>query len=198
MAQVLKFYDEKHVYELDGVEIPSVSEIIRFISRETYADVSQYALDNAANRGKLVHKACEQMIKFGSAEVEDDIVGYIRAFMKFCEEHSPEFLYSEKAMACPEFAGTIDIGCRLGGKRTIIDIKTVGTVHKVLVKAQLNGYKRLDEHVNGVEVEQLFCLQLMADGAYRLYPVAIDSTEFDACLALHQSMAKKHKRGAIE
>ena len=175
-----------------------MSEIIRFISRETYADINQYTLDNAAQRGTAVHKACEQIIKFGEAEVTEDIAPYVKAFISFCKEHSPEFVYAEKAQACQDFAGTIDICCRMDGKRTLIDLKTVSAVNKPLVKAQLNGYKRLDESNSGEQVEQLFCLQLMADGRYRLYPVAMDSAEFDACFALHKSLAKKHKRGAIE
>ena len=35
----LKFFDEGHRYELDGVEIPSVSELSRFASREVYNNV---------------------------------------------------------------------------------------------------------------------------------------------------------------
>ena len=69
----LIFYDDKHIYEVDGKPLPSVSEVIRFLSREEYQDVSQYVLDNAADRGTKVHKACEQLIRFGECEIDSDI-----------------------------------------------------------------------------------------------------------------------------
>ena len=43
---VLKFYDDGHVYELDGKIIPSVSELLRFMSREVYGDIDKYILDH--------------------------------------------------------------------------------------------------------------------------------------------------------
>lgn len=196
MAQLL-FYDEGHIYEVDGERLPSVSEVLRFISREEYADINQYTLDNAADRGKSVHKACEQIIKFGECEITDDIAGYVRAFMKFCKEHQCKFTHCEKALACEDYAGTLDLGGIVDGKLSIVDIKTVSTVKKTLVKAQLNGYKRLYEHNKLGDVESLYCLQLMKDGKYRLYPVGIDSTVFDCCLTMHKSMSAKHERGKI-
>ena len=47
----LIFYDDKHVYEVDGKPLPSVSEVIRFLSKEEYQDVAHYTLDNASERG---------------------------------------------------------------------------------------------------------------------------------------------------
>lgn len=44
----------------------------------------------------------------------------------------------------------------------------------------------------------LYCLQLLPDGRYRLYPTAIDDTEFMACYKMHIAMQKKQKRGKIE
>ena len=195
MANLL-FYDKNHVYELNGIKLPSVSEILRFISREVYSDINQYKLDNAAERGKNVHKACEQLICFGECEVSDDLFGYIQAFVKFLKENECEFSLVEKSLATNEFAGTLDLYGKVSNELTIIDIKTVSSVNKPLVRAQLNGYKILAEH-NGHKVEALKCLQLMSDGKYRLYPVTIDDTEFMASLTLHKALNKKFERGII-
>lgn len=193
----LVFYDKGHVYELDGVVIPSVSEVIRFLSREEYGDVNQYLLDNAAQRGTAVHKACEKIVKTGECEAGVDIAGYVRAFIKFCEDHECRFTDSETALACRQYAGTLDLCGLVDGRFSIVDIKTSYAVKKTLVKAQLNGYLRLWRENREASIEALHCLQLLQDGKYRLYPVAIDSTEFDACLTLHESLKRKHARGKI-
>lgn len=197
MAQLI-FYDQNHTYEVDGVKVPSVSEIIRFISREEYGDVNQYALDNAAERGTNIHKACEQLIKFGDAEISENIAGYIKAFVKFCKDHVCDFLHTEKALACADYAGTIDAIGTIDGELSIIDFKSSSVVKKTLVKAQLNGYNKLIVENLKLDIKKLYCLQLMPNENYRLYPVAIDSTEFNACLAIHKAMIKKHTRGNID
>ena len=196
IAQLL-FYDDKHVYELDGVKLPSVSEILRFISREVYSDISQFTLDNAAERGKAVHRACEQILKYKECEITDDNAGYIKGFVKFLKDNACDFTLIEKAMAGEDFAGTLDLYGTMNGKNVIVDIKTVSAVNKPLIKAQMNGYKILAEH-NGHKVDELYCLQLLKDGKYRIYQVAIDDTEFKACLTLHCAMNKKHGKGRIE
>lgn len=196
MAQLM-FYDKGHIYELDGVAIPSVSEILRFMSREEYADINQYTLDNAADRGKAVHKACEEFLSSGECEVDIQYAGYMNAFVKFTQDKHCECLHSEIPLACTDFAGTIDLVARIDGELSIVDMKTVCAVKKTLVKAQLNAYKRLYEANYEATIERLYCLQLMSDGRYRLYRTATDSTEFDACLLLHKAMARKHKRGEI-
>lgn len=110
MARLI-FYDDTHTYEVDGEIFPSVSEISRFASREIYGDVSQYALDNAASRGSLVHKYTEVLDKYGSCECEEDVQEYIKAYLKFRKDFKiSEYLFIEKALANEKlkYAGTID------------------------------------------------------------------------------------------
>ena len=52
IAQLI-FFEKGHIYEMDGEQLPSVSELTRFISREVYGDVAQFRLDNAAERGAI-------------------------------------------------------------------------------------------------------------------------------------------------
>jgi hypothetical protein len=194
----LLFYDTTHEYEVDGVKVPSVSEVLRFLSREQYQDVAQYTLDNAADRGSKVHKACELLIKYGEAEIEADIESYVKAFMAWVDKHKIDFLHMEKALACPDYAGRVDFICTVDGDLSVVDLKTVSAVNKTLVKAQLNGYRRLVEFNELGKVQSLYCLQLMNDGKYREYPVALDYSEFQSCLTLHKAMARKHGKGKIE
>lgn len=182
------------------MKMDSVSEILRFISREEYSDIAQYRLDNAADRGTTVHKACAALVKYGQVECTEDIQPYVMAFLQFMKDHKCEFTDIEKALANTDecIAGTPDLCGTVDGEESIIDLKAQSAVKKTLVKAQLNGYKELREKNNKPQVKRLYCLQLMNDGKYRLYPVAIDPTEWNACKAIHFAMKKKHMRGAIE
>lgn len=110
MARLI-FYEDDHIYTVDGEEFPSVSEISRFASREIYGDVSQYALDNACSRGSSVHKATEILDKYGKCECDEDIEPYLRAYVKFRKDFGiSDYAYIEKAIANEElkYAGTID------------------------------------------------------------------------------------------
>ena len=107
----LIFYDDEHIYTVDGEEFPSVSEISRFASREVYGEVSQYNLDNACSRGSAVHKATEILDKYGKCECDEDIEPYIRAYVKFRKDFGiKDYAHIEKSLAHEElkYAGTID------------------------------------------------------------------------------------------
>ena len=199
MAQLI-FYDNAHVYEVDGVKMTSVSELLRFLSREEYGSIDQYRLDNAAERGTAVHKACEVLYKYGTVECTPEVEPFVMAFVQFLKDHKCEFNDIEKPLADVErgIAGTPDLCGTVDGEEAIVDMKAQAVIHKTLVKAQLNGYRDLRIKNGKPEAKKLYCLQLMGDGKYRLYPVKIDGTEFDACYALHSALQKKHSRGAID
>lgn len=195
----MKFYDEGHIYEYRGERIPSVSEILRFMSREVYGDIDKYVLDNAAQRGTAVHSATEALDRYGTVECSEDIYGYIQAYARFLNEHTVEWKYIEAPIAHRrmKYAGTIDRAGIVDGCFAIVDLKTNAAIKKPLVKAQLNGYRKLLTE-RRERIENLYCLQLLPDGRYRLYPTAIDDTEFMACYKMHIAMQKKQKRGKIE
>lgn len=198
MAQLI-FYDDSHTYEVDGQQLSSVSEVLRFLSREEYGDIDQYRLDNAAERGTAVHKACEMLYKYKTVECDAEIEPYVMAFLQFLKDHKCDFTDIERPLADTELgiAGTPDYCGTVDGEEAIVDLKAQSAIKKTLVKSQLNAYKLLRERNGKPEVKRLYCLQVMNTGKYRLYPVGIDSAEFDACYTLHTAQKKKHPRGGI-
>lgn len=190
MAQLL-FFDEGHKYTLDGEELPSVSQLTRFISREIYGDVGQFNLDRAAERGTAVHKATELLDKYGTAEIDEDISPYLKAYIAFRKEHKCEWQKIEYATHHPDnlYAGTLDRVGMVDGKLVVLDIKTSSTIQKPLYTAQLNLYRKM---LPG-PIEQLVILHLKKDGTYKLIDIPIDDTLADACITMHEALKKKKR-----
>lgn len=197
MAQVVTLREDDHIYQKpDGTEVDGVSGILRFMSREYYSNIQQYTLDNAADRGTRVHKACEVLDKWGEVECDADIEPYVMAYVKFKKEHKPKWEGIERAVYHPqkEYAGTIDRIGQIGYELALIDIKCQEQIKKPMVQAQVNGYRMAWECSGNPMVERLACLQLRKDGTYRLHEMERDDTVFNACWTLHKALAKKPRK----
>jgi hypothetical protein len=205
-----------HRYELDGKELPSVSEISRFASREVYGnDISKFVLDKACERGTSIHKATERLDKEGKCEISPEYADYINAYVKFRNDFNiKEYLYIEKPLASEkyQYAGTLDRAyvidddfinavkkhCKVDisehkRKLAIIDLKSSSTVQKVLAQIQLPAYANLIIE-NTEEIPAfLGILHLRKDGKYKITPYVYDSTLFYSCLNLHNAFKKKPK-----
>ena len=190
MAQLL-FFDEGHKYTIDGEELPSVSELTRFISREIYGDVGQFNLDRAADRGTAVHKATELLDKYGTAEIDEDIAPYLQAYIAFRKEHMCEWQKIEYATHHPNnlYAGTLDRVGTVDGNLVVLDIKTSSTIQKPLYTAQLNLYRKMLPD----PIEQLVILHLKKDGTYKLIDIPIEDALADACVTMHEALKKKKR-----
>lgn len=192
MSQLV-FFDEGHTYELDGVQIPSVSEVTRFLSREVYGDVQQFRLDHAAARGTKIHKLTEALDKYGEIEADAESLPYIKAYVKFRQEHDVEWEEIEKPRFHPDglYAGTVDRMGTIDGRRGILDIKNSYRIHKPLYEAAQNLY-RMTYDPGFIEV--LYILHLKPDETYRLIELPIRDDLALACLTLHQATAKKRRK----
>ena len=194
MAKLI-FLDDNHEYRVGNEVLPSVSEILRFLTREMYDSVSQYTLDNAADRGKRVHKATENLDRYGEAQVDNDIVPYVQAYVKFCKDYCPQWTRIEYACYHPEmmFAGTFDRYGTINGEQYLVDIKTTATRHKIREEAQLCGYQKIAE-ANGLIVHKRAILQLRKDGTYKFEVMGDDDSLFMACYRIHKATEKKRRK----
>ena len=195
MATLL-FYDDTHKYTVDGEEVPSVSELTRFLSREVYADAPQYFVEGAAQRGTAVHKATEALDKYGKIECESDIVPFVKAYVAFRKNIQPEWEQIEWPV-CNEkrYAGTVDRYGKMNGLNVLIDIKTTASItglHKVLYKAQLNLYRLAV--LKEKPVDAMWVLQLKKDETYKLIEIPTDEPLALACLTMHEAIKNTKQR----
>jgi len=140
------------------------------------------------------------MLLSGETEIEYPAMyeEYVDGIRLFLDEHSivPLAIETPVYSEAMNLAGTPDLLCMFDDVLTIIDYKFVSAINKPKVKAQVNGYRRIYND-NGVFPDKLLAVQFKR-GKYTLYPVSIDSTEFDAAYQLYRLKNKKYGRGVID
>lgn len=196
----LKFYPKEHKYILQqgsvNLQLPSVTQIILFISNEFYGQIDPATLHKAADRGTRVHEAIELMDQGIWTPVEDDMAGYIQAYQRWKADFEPEIVATEwrgyhRSMF---YAGTVDKIVRLpseGKGLIIVDLKTSSTYFPFLVDVQLAGYAQMIESWPGMKIDSTWGLQLKADGSYKIHrtqELNRMKTYFNMCYALHNAV----------
>ena len=171
----LEFEDKTHTYRLNGMVIPSVSEIMEPLSNEKYKGISESTLNKAAEKGTAVHNSIENYIKFEIDDVPPEHRGYFDAFLEWWETYHPEVVGSEIKTyhKLLRYGGTVDILVYIDGVLTLVDIKTTSALSDMTCGVQLEGYSQaLKSH--GIVVERKIILHLKKDGKYaiREYPVS--------------------------
>lgn len=197
--------EDTHTYTVDGVELPSVTTILRFIRADLGA-INPSVLAMAAERGKAVHAACEMIDYGGDFEIADGIEGYLRSYNTFLRDYTPEWVGIESPVCSPGrgFAGTIDRWGFIDDAPTVVDLKTVGSPTRetyISLCAQTAAYAYCLGYNEGCRRYGLF---LKANGDYRLFNCEEweKKNEFSGfevfakCYAVHQQLAEisKHKR----
>lgn len=196
---MLEFEPINHVYTLDGIQIPSVSEILRFASKELYANTSVQAMEIAADRGTRVHAATEALDRYGTADIDPDIEPYVRAYAKFLRDNDirwesiEEHVVGRDEKGNGEYAGTLDRFGIVNKTWTLMDIKTTKTItarHKKLYAAQLTAYA---DAITPQFRPQFMILQLKNNEGYEMHIVDPEEEIWQGCLALHKAFTPKKR-----
>lgn len=75
----LTFEEERHLYYLNGLEVPSVTTLMKPLSSDFYSTVDPEILNKAAKRGTAIHNAVENYAKFGIEDIPPVYAGYLPA-----------------------------------------------------------------------------------------------------------------------
>lgn len=180
----LSFDESNHIYRVNEIEVPSVTQIMKPLSKAKYENIPQSVLDRAATRGSEIHSAIEFYLKYGIEEIDSEYEGYFEAFKTWWKSlERPAMLGSEvrmyyagdndslKDLYGDTFAGTIDFVGFIGGQVTVIDFKSTSTIIDMTCGVQLEAYRQMLMSW-GIVPERKLIVQLKADGKYsvREYP----------------------------
>lgn len=192
----LVFIENGHRYLLDGVEVPSVTQVLQPLS--DYSKVPPAVLDHARQIGVAVHRACTLW------DAEDLVVetldprlgGYLAAWQRFRAETGFVVELAEQPVYSLLYrcAGTFDrVGVftgMVGKPRALLEIKTTADFMPSF-GPQLAGYHQLLRDSGLMDRRlaatlQRYAVQLREDGSYRLqtYIGPEDFRVFTSCLLL--------------
>lgn len=158
----VEYYEDGHIYLVDGVRLPSITGMLRMRFGGKYAGVSPETLRRAADRGTQVHAAIEAYVKTGAEADLPELRGF-----KWLTKHAgwtpirsevPLVLCDKdgEAIAC----GRCDLVMRKGADLCGADIKRTSTFDREYVAAQLNLYRIAYRQSWGEEWTRLYGLHL--------------------------------------
>jgi hypothetical protein len=193
--------EQEHAYFTDAGPLPdSVTQIMRFMSRELYDGIPAQSLAIAAERGQRVHKQTYWLDTCGYTDTDDDTEPYIEAYRQFKADYNPiwiarEWMGYHKTL---RFPGTIDgIGYMTPDDGTgvdVVDLKSTTQFHPVMLKTQVSGYESILKSW-GVKVRRRYglCLLPKRDPPYLFAELPDGYLLFINCLSLHNAMATETK-----
>ena len=170
-----RFDRETHRYFYKNIEIPSVTSVLKSAGLVSFIDVPDRHLDFATIRGKAVHLATQydDLGTLDEGTLHSALIGYLESWRNFKQKCSVEIIDVEKPLFSAKwmFGGTRDRLAIIGGKVTIIDLKTASTSYPANA-IQVAGYKILqDENCNGNRdrrVKRRMVVMLKSDGKFLL------------------------------
>jgi hypothetical protein len=134
-THVCTFDETDHIYRIDGVPVPSVTQIIR--AAMPGWEAGEWYL----GRGRAVH-AHAALIALGVGFEAPDprIAGQVAACRRFFREVRPTVVAVEQQVyhVSLRYGGTFDLHCEIGGMPVLVDYKASRDTERTRI--QLGGY----------------------------------------------------------
>ena len=138
----LEYDDDTHTYLVDGIIVPSVTQVLKVKFGGMYESVAPEVLKKAGERGTAVHKSiedyCTKGIDLGTTEVRH--FRFLKNYydLKPVKNEIPIIVCKDDI---PVTAGRLDMILDIGDDRAVADIKTTSTLNKEYLAYQLNLYR---------------------------------------------------------
>ena len=156
----LTFIEETHQYLLNGVLLPSVSQILKFIFPNKYSGVSEATLSKKAKYGSIMHEYIELFENGRYKELPELDLYQKLSFKQYCRlkaKYDIEVLSQEKMIHYEDYyAGRFDMIANIQDKECLCDIKTTAELDKEYLSWQLSLY----EFAYGKKFKRLYAIWL--------------------------------------
>lgn len=160
----LEYDNESHTYLVDGVIVPSVTQILGVKFGNKYAGVNRSTLEQAASRGTAIHEAIEDFCKTGNDDGSKEVHNFKflldRYGFRVFESETPIVIAKDDT---PIAAGRLDLVLDAKVCTALADIKTTSTLDKEYLAYQLNLYRIGYKQSYGIEITELYGIHLKDD-----------------------------------
>lgn len=160
-GHAVEFIEETHTYLVDGVIVPSITQILKHKFRKKYDCVDKEVLQRASNLGTATHKAIEEFCKLGIVSELLELKNFMFlqkhfGFKVVDNEVVIILFYNDVPVAC----GRLDLLLMDNGDLCIGDIKRTSSLDKEYLAYQLNLYRIGFQQCYGTEIKGLKGLHL--------------------------------------
>lgn len=163
-GHTLEYFDDDHLYLIDGVIVKSITECLKRKFGNKYSGIDRGTLQRAAERGTDIHKAIELWCKDNVASDYEEVRNFKFLQTQYCFEvlanEVPVILSLDNE---PILAGRLDLVLAMDGQRGLADIKTTATLDKEYLGYQLNLYRIAYQQCYGSEITFLRGVHLRED-----------------------------------
>lgn len=165
----VEYFDDIHKYLVNGVIVPSVTEILQKIYPDKYKNVPRETLKRKAAYGTIIHNYIEQYEK-GLITIKLDYIqeASFGQYLRLKDKHNIKVLEQEKIVNYKDiYAGRFDMVAEVNGSRCLCDIKTTASLDKEYLSWQLSLY----EFAYGKRFDKLYAIWLPKKDLGRLVEI---------------------------
>lgn len=175
MKYEVEYIDEEHLYLVNGVIVPSVTQILSKIFPNKYSNVPKEVLDKKASFGSHIHNYIEQyengVITMQLNYIEE---ACFNQYLRLKDRNNIKVLEQEKIVNYKNiYAGRFDMIANINGYHSLADIKTTASLDKEYLSWQLSLY----EFAMGIEFEKFYVIWLPKKNIGKLVEIPKKSKE---------------------
>lgn len=162
---VMEYIDATHTYLVDGIIVPSITQLLKAHFGDMYSHVDSGTLFKRAKEGTAVHEAIEEFCISG---FEQDLIE-VRNFKWLMSRHNFRVLKNEVPVILfgkdgyPVSAGRLDLVLAEDGHIGLGDIKSQSSPNKEYLAYQLNLYRIAYQQCYTGKIDFLRGIQLKGD-----------------------------------
>lgn len=174
---LLEYFDDTHQYVVDGIVVPSITQMLQLKFRDKYEGVSSKTLLNAAAKGTQMHEEIEAYYQAGIDSGSEEL----RNFKFLTKQYGLSVKNNELPVILsvdgePFAAGRIDLILEKDGLTGLGDLKRTAVLDREYLAYQLNLYRLAYEQSYHDEVHFLSGFHLREDKR-KLAVIAIDENK---------------------
>ena len=161
MKYDIEFIEENHIYLVNGIITPSVSDILKFLFPKKYANIPESILKAKSEFGTHIHEAIEDYEKVRELCLTDMERLTFSQYLKLKEEYQIKPIEMEMIIHYKDlYAGRLDMTAYVKGLKSLIDVKTTCKLDYESLAWQLGMYKLAYGKARGIPIEKCYCLWL--------------------------------------